>query len=77
MTAMLSPGVHLHFHINVRCVRFAFAIVNACADGQTQVLASILHITLFLCLFLMVQGWVGAAAVQVFEGTPFQFNVRS
>lgn len=46
MTVALSPGVHLHSHINVHWVCFEFAIVNACADGQTQVLASIFHITL-------------------------------
>lgn len=74
----------------VQCVRFVFAIVNACAGSQTRVLASIFCIPLLIpyVLFLMVQGWWwrwrwwwrvggGTAAVQVFEGTPLQFNVRS
>lgn len=46
MTAALSPGVFFHSHINVQCVRFVFALLNACADSQTEVLASIFDITL-------------------------------
>lgn len=80
MTVALSPGVHLHSHINVHWVCFEFAIVNACADGQTQVLASIFHITLlfpYVYFSWCKGGGGGAGCYSVFEGTPFQFNVRS
>lgn len=68
MTVALSPGVHLHSHINVQWVCFAFAIVNACADGQTQVLASIFHITLLFpyVYFSWCKGGRGGRAATVY-----------
>lgn len=68
--AVFSRGVHSHPRVNVHCV---FAAAS---------LASVFHLTLlFPCV---CSSWCkdadragGAAAVQVFEGMPFQFHVGS